>query len=144
MAVMKNLPAGQQLFFTLSSDPSDEPLQARITEPDGSTLAIHNITKTPFSSSTATKIPGDLTIEIKNIGSRSVSVKGAIINSPVGQEAGGVAIKDNPSVQNLVKYGIAILAGVVLIIAGIVILIIGAIKYVRGRKNPSDPKSTTK
>jgi hypothetical protein len=45
-------------------------------------------------------------------------------------------MQDNPSVQNLVAYGIGILVGAALIVAGIVLLIIGAMKYLRGRGAP--------
>jgi hypothetical protein len=140
-AVMKDLPAGQQLILSLSSNPPDVPIQARITEPDGNTLAIYNITKTPFTSTTETKIDGDHTLEIKNVGSSTVTINGAVLNSPVAQQGGGVSVQDNPSVQTLVTYGIGILVGIVLIIAGIVLLIIGAVKYARGRKSASQPSS---
>jgi hypothetical protein len=75
-------------------------------------------------------------VEIKNVGSRPVSVSGGILNSPISQQGGGVSVQDNSSVQNLVTYGIGILVGIALIIAGIVLLIIGAVKYARGRKAP--------
>ena len=101
-------------------------------EADGNVLALYNITESPFTSTTVTKTTGDHTLEIKNIGTRTVTVNGAVLNSPVSQQGGGVSVQGNPSVQNLVNYGLAILAGVALVIAGIVMLIIGAIKYVRG------------
>lgn len=140
-AVMKDLPAGQQLLLSLSSNPADVPLQARITEPDGNTLALYNITSTPFTSTTETRIAGDHTLEIKNIGSSAVTINGAVLNSPVTQQGGGVSIQDNPSVQTFVTYGIGILVGIVLIIAGIVLLIIGAVKYAKGRKSAPQPSS---
>ena len=132
VAVMKDLPAGQQLLLTLSSDPADGSLQVTILEADGNVLAFYNITESPFTSTTVTKTTGDHTVEIKNIGTSTVTVNGAVLNSPVSQQGGGVSVQGNPSVQNLVNYGLAILAGVALVIAGIVMLIIGAIKYVRG------------
>ena len=131
IAVMKDVPAGQQLLLSLSTEPSDVPLQATITEADGTVLALYNITESPFTSTTITKTAGDHSLEIKNIGTRNVDVNGALLNSPLAQQGGGVSVQDNPSVQNLVNYGLAILAGIALIIAGIVLLIIGAIKYLR-------------
>lgn len=132
VAVMKEVPAGQQLVLSLSSDPTDGSLQATIFEQDGKVLALYNITESPFTSTTVTKTSGDHTLEIKNVGDRTTTVSGAVLNSPLAQQGGGVSVQDNPSVQNLVNYGVAILAGIALIIAGIVMLIIGAIKYVRG------------
>ena len=131
VAVMKDVPAGQQLLLSVSSVPTDVPLQATIIEADGDVLALYNITESPFTSTTVTKTTGDHTLEIKNVGTDAVTVNGAVLNSPVAQQGGGVSVQDNPSVQNLVNYGLAILAGMALIIAGIVMLIIGAIKYVR-------------
>lgn len=138
-ATIKDLPQGHQLLISLSSDPTDVPLQAKISAPDGTTLALYNITKTPFSSSVTTRAAGDHTIEIKNVGSRIVSVSGAILNSPIAPQGGGVSIQDDPSVQSLVTYGIGILAGIVLIISGIILLIIGTIKYVRAGKSAPPP-----
>ena len=135
VAVSKNLPAGQQLLLSLSSKPNDVPLQARITEQDGSVLVTFEIKQTPFTSSLKTNKSGDHTLEIKNVGSRSVTINGALLNSPVAQQAGGVAVKDSASLQDLVTYGIGILVGLVLIIAGIILLIIGAVKYFGGRKS---------
>lgn len=131
VAVMKDVPAGQQLLLSLSSDPSDVRLQAKITESSGTVLVSYNITESPFTSTTVTKTTGDHTLEIKNVGTRAVTVNGGVLNSPLAQQGGGLSVQDNPSVQNLVSYGLAILAGIALIIAGIVLLIIGAIKYVR-------------
>ncbi|HJS82819.1 MAG TPA: hypothetical protein VJ742_08310, partial [Nitrososphaera sp.] len=65
-----------------------------------------------------------------------VTVSGALLNSPVAGEGGGVSVADDPGLQNLIAYGVGILVGIVLIIAGIVILIIGAIKFFRSRKAP--------
>ena len=140
-AVTKDLPAGQQFLLSLSSNPSDVPLQARITEADGNTLAIYNITKTPFTSTTTTKISGDHTLEIKNIGSSSVTINGALLISPVAQQGGGVSLQDNPSAQTFFTYGIGILVGIALVIAGVVVLIIGGIKYARGTKNVPQPSN---
>jgi hypothetical protein len=131
VAVMKDVPAGQQLLLSLSSDPSDVPVQAKITESDGTVLVSYNITESPFTSTTVTKTTGDQTLEIKNMGTRAVTVSGGVINAPLAQQSGGLSVQDNPSVQTFVSYGLAILAGIALIIAGIVLLIIGAIKYVR-------------
>jgi hypothetical protein len=107
---------------------------ALLTQPDGNRLAAYNITNSPFTSSTATMVNGDHTIEIRNVGTQPVTVKGAIYNSPIAQQGGGVNIQDNPLMQTYIAYGVAILAGVALIIAGIVLLIIGAIKYARSGK----------
>jgi hypothetical protein len=140
-ATSKDLPVGQQLLLSLSGNPTDVPLQARITGPDGSVLATYDIKETPFTSTTTTKISGDHTLEIKNMGSRSVTINAVLLNSPVAQQGGGVSLKD-PSVHNLIVYGIGILVGIALIIAGIVLLIIGAIKYIRGRKSLGSTRST--
>jgi len=128
------LPAGQQLLLSLSSTPTDVPLEARISGPDGSTLALYNITGTPFTSAAATSMSGNHTLEIRNVGTRTVTIAGALLNSPISAQGGGVGVNDDPSVQTLVTYGIGILVGIVLIVAGIVLLIIGAIKYARGRR----------
>jgi hypothetical protein len=134
-ATIKELPADQELLLSLSGDPADVPLQVRIAQPDGTDLISYDVEKTPFTTATATEIPGDHTLEIKNIGSRSVTVSGALLNSPVSPSDGGINIADDPSIQNLVAYGIGILVGLVLIIAGIVLLIIGAVRYIKsGRK----------
>src|SRR5213594_2378460 len=135
-AVAKDLPAGQQLLLSLSSTPSNAPLRVKIAGPDGSTLASYNITRTPFTSTTTTKVAGDHTLEVKNVGSSSITISGGLLTAPVRPQGGGVAVTDNPSsYQSLVAYGIGILVGIVLIIAGIVILIIGGVKYVKGRKS---------
>ena len=141
VAEIIDLSAGQQLLLSLSGNPSDVPLQARITGPGERMLALYNITNTPFTSTTTTELSGNHTLEIKNVGSRTVTITGALLNSPIVQQGDGVSIEDNPSVQNLITYGIGILVGIALIIAGIVLLIIGAIKYVRGRKNALQPSS---
>jgi len=133
-ATMKNLPSGQQLLFSLSSNPSDVPMQAQITQPNGTLLATFEINKTPFSSTATTKISGDHMLSVKNIGSKPVTVNGAILNSPVAQQGGGVGVKDDASLQSFIVFGIGILIGIILIIAGIVILIIGAVKYFRGKR----------
>jgi hypothetical protein len=138
-ATMKGLPAGQQLLLSLSGDPSDVPLQAQLTQPDGAILATFDINETPFSSAATTEMFGDHTLQVKNVGSRSVTVSGALINSPIAQQGGGVSVQDNASLQSFIAFGIGILIGMVLIIAGIVVLIIGAIKYVKGKKaSPSN------
>jgi hypothetical protein len=138
------LPSGQQLLLSLSGNPSDVPLQAQITGPDGNTLALYNITSTPFTRTTTTKLSGNHTLEIKNVGSHTVTINGALLNSPIGpqEDGSGVSVEDNPSVQSLITYGIAILVGIVLIIAGIVLLIIGAIKFARGRRSAPQPSTT--
>ncbi len=136
-----DLPAGQQLLLSLSSTPSDVPLEARISGPDGSTLAIYNITGTPFTSAAATSMSGNHTLEIKNVGTRTVTIAGALLNSPVGAQGGGVSVNDDPSVQTFVTYGIGIMVGIVLIVAGIVLLIIGAIKFARGRRGAPQPST---
>jgi hypothetical protein len=133
-ATMKDLPAGQQLLLSLSSDPSNLPLQAQITQPDGKVLAAFDIKETPFTSTATTSISGDYTLQVKNVGSRPVTVSGALINSPLAQQGGGVGVQDKASVGSFIAFGIWILVGIVLIIAGVVLLIIGTINYVRGRK----------
>lgn len=140
-SVIMGLPAGQQLLLSLTTNPSDAPLQASITGPDGNPLALYNITETPFSGSATTKVAGDHILEIRNVGSGPVTVSGGLLNTPVAPPGGG-SIEDDPSLQTLVTYAIGILVGIVLIIAGIVILIIGGIMYVKGRKNSSSPNST--
>lgn len=139
-----DLPARQQLVLTLAGDPTDVPLQAKITGPDGKVLALHNITNTPFTSTTTTELSGAHKLEIKNVGSRAVTISGALLNSPIGQQGGGVGVQDNPSLQSFVAYGFGILLGIALIIAGIVLLVIGAIKYARGKKNAPPASSAPK
>lgn len=141
-ATSKDLPAGHELLLSISGNPSDTPLEAKITEPGGTMLALFNITGTPFTSAATTRISGDHTLEIKNVGSSSVIISGAMITSPVGQQDGGVNVPNDPSAQSFIAYGIGILVGIGLVIAGIVVLIIGAIKYARGRKAGQEPKST--
>ena len=134
-ATVMGLPAGQQLVLSVAGDPTDVPLQAKITSPDGNVLALYNITNTPFTSTATTEVSGAHRLEIKNIGSRAVTISGALVNSPIGPQGGGVGVQDNPSLQSFVAYGIGILLGIALIIVGIVLLIIGAIKYARGKKS---------
>jgi hypothetical protein len=143
-ATVMGLPARQQLVLSLAGDPTDVPLQAKITGPNGDVLALYNITNTPFTSATTTELSGAHKLEIKNVGSRAVTISGALINPPIGQQGGGVGVQDNPSLQSFVAYGIGILVGIALIIAGIVLLIIGAIKYARGRKNTPPASSPPK
>jgi len=133
-ATMKDLPAGRQLLLTLAGQPSNVPLQAQITQPNGTVLATFEINETPFSSGATTEMPGDHTLQVKNVGTRAVTVSGALLNSPVAQQGGGVGVQDSASLQSFVAYGIGILVGIVLIIAGIVVLLIGAIRYTKGKK----------
>lgn len=140
-AVMKDLPAGRQVVLTLDSQPPDVMLTATLTESDGDALGVYNITRTPFTSSAMSREQGDHTLEITNIGSESVTVSGALLNSPVAGEGGGVSVEDDPGLQSLIAYGVGILVGIVLIISGIVILIIGAIKHFRSRKAPESAPS---
>jgi hypothetical protein len=135
-AVMKDLPVGRQIVLSLDSQPSDVMLSAVLKEADGDTIGVYNVTKTPFTSTAMSREPGDHTLELTNIGTQPVTVSGALLNSPVAGEGGGVSVADDPGLQNLIAYGVGILVGIVLIIAGIVILIIGAIKFFRSRKAP--------
>ena len=143
-ATVIDLPAGQQLLLSLSGNPTDVPLQAKITGPDGNVLALYNITNTPFTSTTTTEVSGNQVLEIKNVGSRAVTITGALVNSPIGPQGGGVGVQDNPSLQSFVAYGIGIMLGIALIIVGIVLLIIGAIKYARGKKGVPPTSSPPK
>jgi hypothetical protein len=136
VAAMKELPAGQQLLLSLSGVPSDAMLSAVFSGPDGETIAMYNITKTPFTGTVVTKQAGDHTLELKNVGEAAVTLDGAILNSPVKGEGGGVSVDNNPQLQSLVTWGVGILAGAILFIAGVVIMIIGAVKHFRSRKNP--------
>lgn len=136
VAILKDLPEGRQLILSLSSEPSDIPLNATLTEADGDVIGTYNITQTPFTTTLLTREPGDHSLEVVNAGTRSVTVSGALLNSPVAGEGGGVSVDDSPGLQTLVTYGIGILAGIVLVIAGIVVLIIGAVKFFRSRKTP--------
>ncbi len=138
---MKDLPTGQQLLLSLRGEPSDVPLQAQITQPNGTSIATFDIKDTPFTGTATTQMSGDHTLLIKNVGTKSVTIDGALLNSPISPQGGGVSVKDNPALQNLIAYGIGILVGIILVIAGIVILIIGAIKYFKGKKAapPSSP-----
>ncbi|MGI0037223.1 MAG: hypothetical protein ACRD99_02550, partial [Nitrososphaera sp.] len=63
-------------------------------------------------------------------------ISGALLNSPVVEEGGGLSADNDPGYQTIVAYGIGVLVGIVLIIAGIIILIIGAVKHFRSRKTP--------
>ena len=141
-AVMEDLPAGQQLLITVTGNPADVPLQAQILQPNGTVLARYDVKETPFSSTATTETTGDHTIEVKNVGSKPVTVSGAVLNSPVAQQGGGMGVQDNASLQDLIKFGIGILVGIILIIAGVVVLIIGAVKYVRGKKSAHQPSTT--
>ena len=134
--VMKNVPAAQRLALALQEDPIDAPLRAQITGPDGKvlTLATINATGSRYTATTTTTVAGDQTLEIKNNGTRSVSISGALVNIPFGQgQMGGSNAINTPQVQQYVAAGIGILAGIVITIAGIVMLIIGAVKYFRER-----------
>ncbi|MEO9296280.1 MAG: hypothetical protein ABI347_11875 [Nitrososphaera sp.] len=139
VSVIKGLPAGHQLFLSLTGDPVDVPLNATIIGPDGEALASYDIQKLPFTGTASTRESGDTTLEVKNMGSRAIVISGGLISTPVGPEAGGVSVQDNSSLQNLVAYGVGILVGIVIIVAGIVLLIIGAVKYVKGRKAGQSP-----
>ena len=141
VVVLEDLPVEQELLLSISGSPTDVPLQAEITQPDGSKLATYNITETPFSSTATTEVSGDHTLQIKNVGSRQVTISGALLNSPIAQQGGGVVVQDDPSLQSLITYGIGILVGMVLIISGIVLLIIGVVKYFR--RNRASTTSTT-
>jgi hypothetical protein len=141
VAVMKDLPAGRQVVLTLDSEPADVMLTATLTESDGDALGVYNITRTPFTSTAMSREQGDHALEITNIGSEAVTVSGALLNSPVAGEGGGVSVEDDPGLQSLIAYGVGILVGIVLIISGIVILIIGAIKHFRSRKAPESVPS---
>jgi len=135
-SVLKDLPAGRQLLFSLTSDPSDIPLRVELTDPDGTALKTYNITRTPFTGAVATKTAGDHTLEIRNVGNGTVNVSGALLDSPVVEEGGGVSVEDNSSLQRLVTFAIAAIVGILLIIAGIILLIIGAIKHFKEKKVP--------
>lgn len=139
VSVIKDLPAGHQLILSLSGDPADVPLSAKITGPSGTLLASYDVKEMPFTVTTTSKESGDTTLEIKNVGSRAVVISGGLISTPVGPEAGGMSIKDNSSLKNLVTYGVGILVGMVIIVAGIVLLIIGVVKYVKGRRARQSP-----
>src|ERR1044071_6952905 len=90
-----DLPKEQQLFLTVTGNPPDVPLQAKITGPNGSVLALYNITKTPFTGTTTTELAGNHTLEIKNVGTRSVALNGALLNSPIAQQGGGISMQDD-------------------------------------------------
>jgi hypothetical protein len=138
VAELKDLPAGRQLLFSIQGEPSDIPLEVRITEAGGNELAFFNITKTPFTDTIMTVTSGDHTLEIKNAGDKAVVINAALLNSIVAEQDGGVGIQDDSSLQKVITYGIGILVGIVLTIAGIVLLIIGAIKFARGKKTPEN------
>ena len=134
--VLKDVPAGRQLILSIDSQPRDVSLSAVLTEGDGDPIGTYNITQTPFTSTVLTKEQGDHNLEIRNSGSSSVAINGALLNSPVVEEGGGVSADNDSGFQNFIAYGIGVLVGIVLIIAGILILIIGAIKHIRSRKAP--------
>ncbi|AFU59236.1 hypothetical protein Ngar_c23100 [Candidatus Nitrososphaera gargensis Ga9.2] len=94
-AEMVDLPARQQLLLSLAGNPPDVPLQARITGPNGETLVLYNVTNTLFSSTTVTVSTGNHTLEIKNAGSRPVTVSGALLISPIGQQDDGSIENDD-------------------------------------------------
>ena len=142
VTVLKDLPAGQLLVLSLSTNPSEVPLQAKMTEPDGTILAMFNVTSSPFTSTISTRTSGDHTVEIKNLGTSTVTISGGLLNSPLSQQGDGVAVQDNSSLQTLINYGIALLGGIALIISGIVLLIIGAIKYTRSGTKSQQPPTT--
>lgn len=135
-SVLKDVPAGRQLILSIDSQPREVSLNAMLAEADGDLIGTYNITQTPFTSTALTKEQGDHTLEIRNSGSNSVTISGALLNSPVIEEGGGLSAGDNPGLQNFVAYGIGVLVGIVLIIAGIIILIIGAVKQFRSKKVP--------
>ena len=83
-SVLKDLPAGRQLVLSLESQPSDVSLSAILTQADGVPIGVYNITKTPFTSAATTRVPGDHTLVIKNVGTQLVTIKGALLNSPIG------------------------------------------------------------
>lgn len=132
---LKDLPTGRQLILSLDTQPRGIALNATITGPDGGMIGTYNITQTPFTTTLLTKQAGDHTLEIKNAGNASVRISGALLNSPVAQQSGGVSLQNDPGMQSLVTYGIGVLSGIVLIVAGIVVLIIGAVKYFRSRNS---------
>lgn len=134
-AVVEDLPAGRQLLFSIQGEPSDVPLEVRMTVVGGNALAFFNITKTPFTGTIVIEMAGDHTLEIKNVGNRAVQIDGALLNSIVAEQDGGVGVPDDSSLQKLITYGIGVLVGIVIVIAGIVLLIIGAIKFARGKKS---------
>jgi hypothetical protein len=132
-----DLPAGQQLLLSLSGNPVYVPLQARIVGPDGNLLSLYDIPRTPFTSTVITKISGNYTVEIKNVGSSPVTINSTLLNYSIGEEQGnGTGEEKRSAVQSLITYGIEILVGISLIIAGIVLLVIGGIKYIRGKSAP--------
>ena len=141
IAVLKELPASQQLVLTLNSVPSDVALRATVTGPSGEIIAMYNITKTPFTSSVVTRQTGDQAFEVRNVGDATVTLDGAIFNSPVQGEGGGVSVDQDPALQSLVTWGIGILGGIILVIAGVVVMIIGAVKHFRSRKNAESTPS---
>ena len=132
--VLMDVPAGRQLILSIDSQPREVSLTALLTEGDGDPIGMYNITQTPFTSTALTKEQGDHTLEIRNSGSSSVTISGALLNSPVVEEGGGLSVDNDPRLQSFVAYGIGVLVGIVLIIAGIIILIIGAVKQFRSKK----------
>jgi hypothetical protein len=139
--VLKDLPAGRQLILSLDSQPRVVALSAILTEADGDPIGTYNITQMPFTTTALTREQGDHTLEIRNAGNTSVTISGALLNSPVVEDGGGLSANDDPGFQSFVTYGIGVLAGIILIIAGIIILIIGAIKYFKSRKAPESVHS---
>lgn len=139
--VLKDIPAGRQLILSLDSQPREVSLSAILTEADGDPIGTYNITQMPFTTTALTREPGDHTLEIRNAGNASVTISGALLNSPVVEEGGGLSANDGPGFQSFVTYGIGVLAGIILIIAGIIILIIGAVKYFKSRKAPESVPS---
>jgi hypothetical protein len=140
-AVLKELPEGRQLVLSLDGEPDDVPLSAVITEADGDAIGVFNVTSTPYTTSVVTREPGDHTLELRNVGTQTVVVNGALLNSPITGEGGGVSVEDDPGLRELATYGVGILAGAALIIAGIVLLIIGAVKHFRSGKKPESVPS---
>ncbi|MGI0036891.1 MAG: hypothetical protein ACRD99_00860, partial [Nitrososphaera sp.] len=112
--VLKDVPAGRQLLLSLDSQPHEVSLSAIMTEADGDPIGIYNITLTPFTSTALTKEQGDHTLEIRNSGNGSVTISGALLNSPVVEEGGGLSADNDPGYQTIVAYGIGVLVGIVL------------------------------
>lgn len=135
VSVSKDLPAGRQLLLSIASEPAGVPLSVTITDSVGDTLASYDVTESPFTATVSTKTAGDINLQIRNAGTQSVTVNGALLNSPLNAEG-----TQDGATQNIVAYGIAILVGMALIVAGIVLLIIGAVKLFKDRKPESIPR----
>lgn len=118
VSVIKDLPAGHQLILSLSGDPTDVPLNAKITGSSGTALVSYVIKEMSFTVMTVARESGDPTLEIKNMGSRAVVISGGLISTPVGPEAGGNSVKDNSTIQSLAVYSIGILVRMGIIVAG--------------------------